>query len=1091
MLRSSSKAALFTQHSRNVPARQPAHAEAAISISVPVQLQARSLSIITSSTTSRRERLRQTLTGEPKRFLALLLSLFLATASAAPAYAQKSTPPKASFAATGTDADAKPPVDPKKAKLAYSRGREAEKNADWRAAYEAYSEALREAPDNREYELHRAIARSRLVQEYVDRAERDAVAGRMLQARAELSAAIALDPGDEMARERWRELSPQETIIKDRPDEDSLAGPVYLQPKPGTHTFDLRGTTQQAYQEVAKQFGVKVSFDVDMRSRNVRLRLSDVTFETAMKVLGPMTDTFWRPLAKDLFFVADDNPQKRRDYDTSMVRTVVLPASSTPEDATEILRVVREVTGITRTQLDTRGRTITMRATPQAIALATAVIQDLEQPRGQLVLDVDILEVNRDNARNLGILPPQKTQLFSISKQEIQEAQSGLSGLVAVLEQIFGTPSSLGGLSGSEVGTLIGAGQLGLGSLIPPLLVFGGGKTTFLATLPGASANFSSMMSVVRDGRRVRLRAEDGHPATFFVGDRVPVSYAQFSNSLTSAFNIPGVGAATFPTGSLVTGALPAAVTTGVLRAPVAGTVTQLFEDIIVANNTDNTVSIFLGNGDGTFSAKTDFMVGNGPASVAVGNFNADSNLDIVTANQTDGTVSVLLGNGDGTFAAHQDFPVGKNPVSVAVADVNGDGHADLIVANQDDNTLSILLGNGDGTFQPQTTIGTGLAPTQVIASDFNADGKVDLAVVNQNSNTVSVFLGAGDGTFPTRTDYATGAGPIALAAGDLNGDALIDLAVANKADDTVSVLLGNGDGTFGPQTPFPTSNGPDSVVIADFNEDGRPDLAISEQSSNTVSLLLGLGAGQFAPPFDLPVGTSPSGIAEADFNSDGLPDLVLSNAGSDTATVILNSGAAAAGIANAEAGGIGQPYPGVEYLDLGVKLKVTPRMHPNNEVTLQASLEVRSLTGISLNQLPIISNRTIEQTVRLKENQTSLLAAFLDVDNTKTLNGWPGISNLEGLNYLLGDTNSDDTVDEVLVLITPRRLNPAPRTEHVLYAGHAPSQGAGSSNVGPTFDEQHSPAEAPQPQQQPPPDSENPPTQIVVPLPAQQPPPK
>jgi general secretion pathway protein D len=232
---------------------------------------------------------------------------------------------------TSNDTDTKqPPSDPKAAKQSYLRGREAEKSSDWRAAYEAYSLAVNEAPGNKEYDLRRALARSRLVQDYVDRAERDAVANRMLQARAELSAAIALDPGDEAARERWRELSPQETIIKDdRPD--SLASPVQLEPQPGTRTFDLKGSTQQAYQAVAKEFGVKVSFDVDLRTRNVRLRLADVTFQTAMKVLGPMTGTFWKPLGKNLFFVADDNPQKRRDYDTSIVRTIILPASALPK----------------------------------------------------------------------------------------------------------------------------------------------------------------------------------------------------------------------------------------------------------------------------------------------------------------------------------------------------------------------------------------------------------------------------------------------------------------------------------------------------------------------------------------------------------------------------------------------------------------------------------------------------------------------------------------------------------------------------------------------------------------------------------------
>jgi type II secretory pathway component GspD/PulD (secretin) len=1015
----------------------------------------------------------------PRIFLAVLLTL----APFNPLPAQQSA--KKQAAVTSDDTDTKqPPSDPKAAKQSYLRGREAEKSSDWRAAFEAYSQATNLSPGNKEYDLRRALARSRLVQDYVDRAERDAVANRMLQARAELSAAIALDPGDEAARERWRELSPQETIIKDdRPD--SLASPVQLEPQPGTRTFDLKGSTQQAYQAVAKEFGVKVSFDVDLRTRNVRLRLADVTFQTAMKVLGPMTGTFWKPLGKNLFFVADDNPQKRRDYDTSIVRTIILPASSTPEDATEMLRVIREVTGITRTQLDSRNHTITLRANPQSVALATTLIQDLEQPRGQLILDVDILEIDRDNARNLGITPPQTGQIFSVSKQEVQEAQSGLSGLVTVLEQVFGTPSGLSGLTSNQVGGLLNNGQVGLGTLIPPLIVFGGGASTFLSTLPGATANFSTLLSTVRSGQRVRLRAEDGHPATFFVGDRIPVSYAQYSSSLTSSLNIPGVGGSNFPISTLATGTSPISVATGILRASTTTTPNaDLFQDLIVANNGDNTVSVFLGNGDGTFGTGTTFMTGNGPTSVATGNFNADANLDVVTTNATDDTVSILLGNGDGTLAAKQDFPVGKSPVSVAVADFNADGKADLVVANQADNTISVLLGNGDGTFQPQQVIGAGSSPTQVITGDFNADGKIDIAVVNQNLNTVSIYLGKGDGTFPTRTDYPTGNQPVSLATGDLNGDGVLDLAVANKTDDTISVLLGNGDGTFGLQTPYQTTSGPVSVTIADYNIDGRPDLAVAEQGSDTVSILLGLGSGIFAPPFDLPVGTSPASVTSTDFNSDGLPDLAIANQGANTATVIINSSAAAAALTNSGTGNFGTPYPGVEYLDLGVKLKVTPRMHPNNEVTLQASLEIRSLTGQSLNQLPIISNRTIEQTVRLRENETSLLAGYMNVQGTRSLNGWPGISELEGIGSLIGGTTTDESVDEVLILITPRRLNPVQRTERLLFAGHAPAQGAGS--VGATFEEQPNPNQPPAPLVAPGPENqpsgEPPPQPITVP---------
>ena len=991
------------------------------------------------------------------------------------------------LATAADDSSAAPaPTDPKAAKAAFARGRGAEKTADWREAYEAFAEAARDLPGNREYELHRDIARSKLVQQYVERAERDAVSDRLPQARAELSAAIALDPGDLIVRERWNELSAPDEKVQIKADQEILPiGSVAIAPA-GIHDFDFRGNTQGAYETVARQFNLHVSFDVDLPSRPVRLRLTGVDFPTVMKVLQRMTATFWRPLTKDLFFVAADNPQKRKEYDASIARTIVLPASSSPEDITEMLRVVRDVTGITRTQLDSRTRTITLRASPSSVALATDIINELEKPRGQMVLDIELLEVDRDAARNLGITPPQSSTLYTLNKQEIATAQSGLSGLISVLTQIFGTPSSLSGLTNSQISGLVGAGTVGLTTLLPPLVLLGGGNSSFLASVPSVTANFSTTLSLVRNGEHIRLRAEDGHPATFFVGDRVPVSFAQYSSSLSPQNNIAGLPTGSFATSDLTTGNSPEFVTTGVLR-----TTTDTFTDILVANNTDNTVSVLLGNGDGTFGAKTDFSTGNAPISMATGDFNLDGKLDVAVANQTDNTVSVLFGNGDGTLQAKQDYPVGNDPVSVIAADFNNDGALDLAVANQKDKTVSILLNNKSGAFvTPAPTIATGNAPTAIAAGDFNGDGKIDLAVVNQNDNTVSIFLGNGDGTFKTQAISSTGNVPLAIAEGDLNGDGFADLAIVNSTDDTVSILLGNGDGTFQPQVAYATTTTPDSITVADFNEDGRPDLAISERGSDTVSILLGIGSGIFSAPFDIAVGNSPASVAATDLNGDGLPDLAIANQTSDTVTVILNSADALAAVAAATgtSSAFGQPYPGVEYLDLGVKLKATPRIHDKNEVTLQLSLEIRSLTGQSLNQLPVISNRTIEQTVRVKADETSMLATMLNANETISVNGTPALANLEGLGYLFGDNTTNRSKDELVIMITPRRITVSPKIDKEFYAGHAPQQGGGS--LGPTVEEGRG-GNRPQPQPPPEPEPQPPVQPLPEPQPIQQPEPQ
>src|SRR5881397_2620325 len=185
-----------------------------------------------------------------------------------------------------------------------------------------------------------------------------------------------------------------------------------------------------------------------------------------------------------------------------------------------------------------------------------------------------------------------------------------------------------------------------------------------------------------------------------------------------------------------------------------------------------------------SFIARGDLEVGTNPRSVAVGDFNGDGRLDLAVTNASSydvpGTVSVLLGNGDGTFQSALSFAVGSNPLSVAVGDVNGDGRLDLAVANYYSNDVSVLLGNGDGTFQPARTFRVGTYPSSVVVGDFNGDGRPDLAVANGNSNDVSVLLGNGDGTFQPALSFAAGTAPVSVAVGDINGDGRPDLAVAN-----------------------------------------------------------------------------------------------------------------------------------------------------------------------------------------------------------------------------------------------------------------------------------------------------------------------
>ncbi len=263
-------------------------------------------------------------------------------------------------------------------------------------------------------------------------------------------------------------------------------------------------------------------------------------------------------------------------------------------------------------------------------------------------------------------------------------------------------------------------------------------------------------------------------------------------------------------------------------------------------------VSVLLGNGDGTFQSPIPYSAGAGSSYfVAVGDFNEDGNLDLAVANQTSAssTVSILLGNGDGTFQAPVSYSTGAGSASfVAVGDFNNDGAPDLAVANAGtQDSVSILLGNGDGTFQAPAIYASGGAFAYSVAvGDLNGDGIPDLAVANgcatfsnltcSSTGSVGVLLGNGDGTFQPAVSYGSGGNEAnSVAVADFDGDGILDLAVGNLSPATgnssagvLSLLLGNGDGTFQPAVTFGTAASfASSVVASDLNGDGRPDIAV------------------------------------------------------------------------------------------------------------------------------------------------------------------------------------------------------------------------------------------------------------------------
>jgi len=336
--------------------------------------------------------------------------------------------------------------------------------------------------------------------------------------------------------------------------------------------------------------------------------------------------------------------------------------------------------------------------------------------------------------------------------------------------------------------------------------------------------------------------------------------------------------------------------------------------DLAVANSGSNSVSVLIGNGDGSYWPAANFNVGTYPAAIAAGDFNHDGHLDLAVvnsnpnANGVGGSVTIMTGRGNGDFAPpFGTYSVGYLPTALAIGDFDGDGNPDLAVVVSNPNPylnsgyVSLLMGKPDGTFQAGNNYAAGIGSTSIAAGDFNGDGKLDLAVgaaINGNifnpQSNVTILINNGSGGFSAASSFDVaplGTIPISIAAADFNNDGRLDLAIALDGTSNLIIAQGNGDGSFTPITILTVGTDPFWVTAGDLDGDGKMDLVVANHGDSTFSILTGHGDETFTTLATYPVGAGPANVAVSDFNGDGKPDVLVVNNAENTVQVFLGEG--------------------------------------------------------------------------------------------------------------------------------------------------------------------------------------------------------
>jgi len=406
----------------------------------------------------------------------------------------------------------------------FKQGQAAETREDYDAAFEFYQKAYTRDPKDARFRI--ALTRIRVTASslHITKGRKLFASGDLQGALSEFLHAAEIDPGNEAAQQeitrvRQRQgatAAAPEAELPQPPGEeqelDQVEAPPELHPITSEPlSLHMAEDAKVVYQAVARAAGVNVLFDPDFNSKRIQVDLNNVSLLDALRIVGVMSDTFWRPVTSNTIFVAQNSRNKRQELDEQAVQTFYLTNAWQQNDLNDVQTALRNVMPNAKVYGVQSQNAIVMRATPDELLLAQQLIDDLDKARGEVVVDIAVLEVSKNWERTLGISWPS-----SIG--------------VALQPNCSATNScSTSGTAASGTGT-------GTTTTSPTLYTLAHlNSTDFAMTVGSATLNLLLTDNNTKVLQSPRIRATDDQKATMKIGSRIPIATGSYQTGAATA----------------------------------------------------------------------------------------------------------------------------------------------------------------------------------------------------------------------------------------------------------------------------------------------------------------------------------------------------------------------------------------------------------------------------------------------------------------------------------------------------------------------------------------------------------------------------